>query len=602
MSYTINRFNGTQLIVLEDGTIDTSTSLSFIGRNYIGYGELQNENLLFLLENFANNNPPNRPIFGQTWYNTSTQNLNVYNGTEWKVVGSASVSQEAPTSGSGAFWYNSVSDQLFVFDEEWKLIGPEAVSGFGVTRLRSRTISGNSVLRPISELLVDNETLAIISNDDFTIDSTNTVDGFSSIQRGINLSNKTVNGSKLFNFVGDLVGNAQTATKLKNGISINGTFFTGETDVVIKSSTTGKLLAGDYITGSDFDGSTNITWNVNASSNNIIGSVVARDSVGNFFANTITADLIGDVTGNVTAVSGTSTFDVIQANSFIGNIISGNAFSATKLETARSINGVSFDGTSNITITSAANTLTGDVLSPSVLYSSLVQLGLLNSLRTKDAGVGVGDNNVLRLFADTGDQAKIRNDIANKALDIEVKDSTRVSGYGKFQFLPSSKSLDLSGDNVPSFIPSENNVYTLGLSTNKWKSVWSSNYYGAGADLAEKYHADNEYSPGTVLMFGGEKEVTLATEDTSRVAGVVSSDPAYVMNSDLTADKTAIVALQGRVPVKVKGRIQKGDMIVSAGSGYAKSCAEPQLGTVLGKALEDFDGVEGIIEVVVGRL
>lgn len=602
MSYIINRFNGTQLVVLEDGTIDTSTSLSFIGRNYIGYGELQNENLLFLLENFSNPNPPNRPISGQTWYNTDTQNLNVYNGTEWKDVGSASVSENAPVASSGALWYNNTTDQLLVFNEGWKLIGPEAVSGFGVTKLRSRAVLAGGVSRPISEMIVNNETVAIISNDNFTIDSNNLIDGFSQINRGINLSNKVISGSSLFNFTGDLIGNAQTATKLKNGININGTLFTGETDIVIKSSTTGKLNAGDYISGSDFDGATNITWSVNASPNNIIGSVVARDSVGNFFANTITADLIGDVTGNVTAINGTSTFDVIQANSFIGNVVSGNAFSSTKLETARNINGVAFDGTSNITIACAANTLVGDVLAPSVLYSSIIQLGLLNSLRTKDAGIGIGDNNIIKIFADVSDQAKIRNDIGNKSLDIEVKDPTIVSGYGKFQFLPASKTLELSGESAPSFVPGENNVYSLGIQTNKWKNVWSSNYYGSGADLAENYISDSVYPVGTVLMFGGEKEVTISSEDTPCVAGVVSSNPAYLMNSELDEENTVMVALQGRVPVKVRGKIKKGDMLISAGNGYAKSCQDPKLGTVIGKSLQDFDGNEGIVEIVVGRL
>ena len=65
MSYIINRFNGTQLVVLDDGTIDTSTSLGLVGRNYVGYGETQNENFVFLLENFANSAPPSRPITGQ---------------------------------------------------------------------------------------------------------------------------------------------------------------------------------------------------------------------------------------------------------------------------------------------------------------------------------------------------------------------------------------------------------------------------------------------------------------------------------------------------------------------------------------------------------
>jgi hypothetical protein len=122
------------------------------------------------------------------------------------------------------------------------------------------------------------------------------------------------------------------------------------------------------------------------------------------------------------------------------------------------------------------------------------------------------------------------------------------------------------------------------------------------ADLAEKYVADAEYAPGTVVMFGGDKEVTLASEGTKRVAGVVSSDPAYLMNDKLDGEHAIAIALQGRVPVLVRGKITKGDMLISAGGGRAMAAENPEIGTVIGKALEDFDGNLGIIEVVVGRL
>jgi hypothetical protein len=122
------------------------------------------------------------------------------------------------------------------------------------------------------------------------------------------------------------------------------------------------------------------------------------------------------------------------------------------------------------------------------------------------------------------------------------------------------------------------------------------------ADLAENYQADAVYEPGTVLMFGGEFEVTVADEDTIRVAGIVSTDPAYLMNIGLEGDKVVALALTGRVPCKVKGKIRKGDMLVSAGGGYARATDNPRLGAIIGKALENFDGDEGVIEVVVGRI
>jgi len=122
------------------------------------------------------------------------------------------------------------------------------------------------------------------------------------------------------------------------------------------------------------------------------------------------------------------------------------------------------------------------------------------------------------------------------------------------------------------------------------------------ADLAEKYSSDQTYAPCTVLEFGGSCEVTMAEDGTNRVAGVVSTNPAYAMNSGLESEFTAMIALQGRVPCKVRGKISKGDMLVSAGGGYARACRNPSIGTVIGKALEDFNGIEGVIEVVVGRL
>ena len=120
------------------------------------------------------------------------------------------------------------------------------------------------------------------------------------------------------------------------------------------------------------------------------------------------------------------------------------------------------------------------------------------------------------------------------------------------------------------------------------------------ADLAEKYEADADYAPGTVVHFGGDKEVAECDVDhCTRVAGVVSTAPAYRMNDGLEAEHTAMVALQGRVPCKVTGPVAKGDMMVSAGNGMARAEANPTYGAVIGKALENWEGGEGVIEVVV---
>jgi len=121
------------------------------------------------------------------------------------------------------------------------------------------------------------------------------------------------------------------------------------------------------------------------------------------------------------------------------------------------------------------------------------------------------------------------------------------------------------------------------------------------ADLAECYAADTYYDPGTVVEFGGEYELTIASENSASVAGIVSTNPAYLMNSAIEADFPVAVALTGRTPCKVHGPIRKGQMMVSAGAGYARASTNPTLGTVIGKSLENFEGNAGIIEVAVGR-
>ena len=121
--------------------------------------------------------------------------------------------------------------------------------------------------------------------------------------------------------------------------------------------------------------------------------------------------------------------------------------------------------------------------------------------------------------------------------------------------------------------------------------------------MAENYHADAIYSPGTVLHFGGGAEVSQCDVDhCTRIAGVVSTNPAYLMNNSISGKHVVSVALLGRVPCFVQGTVVKGDMMVSAGNGRARAESNPKLGAVIGKALEDFNGGEGVIEVVVGRI
>jgi hypothetical protein len=152
-------------------------------------------------------------------------------------------------------------------------------------------------------------------------------------------------------------------------------------------------------------------------------------------------------------------------------------------------------------------------------------------------------------------------------------------------------------------LPGANVTYNIGSNTAWWNTIYGKATQAQYADLAENYQADKQYTPGTVVMFGGENEVTVADADTTAVAGVVSTNPAHLMNGALTGVGVVALALQGRVPCNVIGPVKKGDMMVSAGFGYAKSSTDPKVGQVIGKALMDFPmSSKGVIEVVVGRV
>ncbi len=471
MAYTINKFNGTELVVLEDGTIDTSTSLGLVGRNYVGYGETQNENFVFLLENFSNTAPPARPLKGQTWFNSQSNLLHVYDGAKWAIVGAAVLSTTPPDGPSvGELWLRTTDNTLHTWTPSgWAFIGPEAVAGFGTTRARSTSLLDTTgTAHPVILLTVDGTVIGICSSIAFTIAASNAVEGFLDLESGITLSS-------LRKFKGSLVGNATSATFLENPRTINGVSFNGGSNITVKASTTNRLIRGDYLTGSNFDGSSEQTWSVDASSSNIIGKVVARNSSGGFAAGTITADLVGSVTGNVTAAAGTSTFNRVVANEFIGPTLSGNAFTATKLVTARTINGVLFDGTANVTVPANAETLTGTYINPTVSQSNLSTVGTLVNLNVADAGVTVGGQ--LKVLVDSA-VPTIRVTATNRKLNFDIVDTTQPGAVTDLSFIPASESLALGGLNAPAFIPDTEGVTNLGHPAAEWNNVYANNFRG----------------------------------------------------------------------------------------------------------------------------
>lgn len=470
MSYTIRKFNGTELVVLGDGTIDTSTSVALVGRNYTGYGELQNENFLFLLENFANDAPPPRPVVGQTWFSTLNNNLQVYDGQNWTLVGTAVVSSVEPEQPPvGSLWFNSDEQRLYCWTGQWVFVGPETSPGFSETRARSSTLLSDTGERyPVILMYVNDSIESIFSSSVFTISSVERPEGFTDLIAGLNFPNRGTQPT----IKGRLEGSSTQSTRLETPRLINGIGFNGTQDINITATTPFNLTRGDYLVGSNFNGSSQVTWRVDATPNNTIGTVVARDSAGDFSAGTITASLIGNVQGNVNVSVGTSIFNRIEANEIIGRDLSGNANTATRLRTARTINGVSFDGTQNVTVPVSGENVTGSRLANNIVNSNLSTLGTLTELFVDDSGIKIGNN--LNFFLDSG-VSTIEADNAS-GLTIKTLDASVVGNYSQLSFLSAATNLLRGGDNTSAFVPGNN--IDLGSSYNGFNKVYANQFVG----------------------------------------------------------------------------------------------------------------------------
>jgi hypothetical protein len=191
--------------------------------------------------------------------------------------------------------------------------------------------------------------------------------------------------------------------------------------------------------------------------------------------------------------------------------------------------------------------------------------------------------------------------VTNAFVDALNVDADTLDGISSASFMRSDATDSHSG----TFTPSTDNSIDLGSSSLRYNEVYAVTFQGTAssaqfADLAEKYESDAELDAGTVVMFGGEKEITACdSENCHAVAGVISTDPAYMMNA---GGEGQYVALTGRVPTKVTGPVAKGDLMVSAGNGMAKSNNEAQAGRIIGKAVESSEGGEAVIEVLVNMM
>jgi hypothetical protein len=239
MAYQLDRFNGTFLVQVDDQTINsTATDLRFVGRNYSGYGEIENENLLHLLENFANSSAPPRAISGQTWFDTSTKKLKIYDGNKFKVTTGAESSANAPTGlAVGDFWWDNQNEQIKVWNgNEFILVGPEKSPIFGATSTAPAVVKDSvGTDQQIIKFQVGGEVIAIVSRSTFNLSTViNPIPGFGLLKPGINFINSdptTGETSSVHRFN----GTASNAERL-GGFTVDSFLRSGNTNFVSQVS------------------------------------------------------------------------------------------------------------------------------------------------------------------------------------------------------------------------------------------------------------------------------------------------------------------------------------------------------------------------------
>jgi hypothetical protein len=248
MAYVINNTRGTALTTITDGTVDNTTSLQLFGKSYSGFGEGLNENLVKLLENSANSAAPSAPLEGELWFDTSTSQIKVYDGSSFKPTGGAKVQTTQPTSPSaGDLWQDSTNNQLYFYTgSAWLLVGPQYTTGQTLSGWKIETVTASGVSKVISSMYVGNIRVAILSKETFTPDSA--ITGFASVSAGLTL-NSTLGAS--------FSGNSSQASAI---------------DVSSTTNTSGTVIAGGNFLRADAADTTTGALTIDADGGIIVGS------------------------------------------------------------------------------------------------------------------------------------------------------------------------------------------------------------------------------------------------------------------------------------------------------------------------------------------
>jgi hypothetical protein len=530
MPYILKKSNGRALTTVADGSVDTTTPLTFVGKNYAGYGQIENQNLVYLLENFANASQPAKAVVGQLWFDSTSKNLKVYDGTRFKSLAQFNSTGSAPANNvKGDLWFNESEQKLYLYNgSRFVFIGPQDSQIAGVQVTSTTVLDDNNNQRYVMKFTItdpntNEQTIAgVISKDSFTPNPVDDLiaEGFNTIKAGITLpGSNAVNGnteSSQFYFWGT------TPNSLGLYNQVTETYHT----------------ANEYLLATDYYSNLNSGFSIN----NDAGLVVGYSGVLK-----IHADSAGPYAeGKISAINGSK--------------ISLNAVNTL---TSVLTNMVTFDQNNVV-----PNTTWGINLGTTVKYfnNAYITTGTITNVYSPNfVGTLTG-----RLVG------TVTGNLTGNTY------GSHIGGVVTTIITANGGSAQLDGN---------------------WSLTSGSTLKATYADLAERYHADAVYDFGTVLVVGGENEVTVSTNRADiSVAGVVSNNPAYMMNSEAGTNEThPYIALKGRVPCRVTGIIYKGNLLVSSSmAGHAELYQEgdnPQ--AVIGVALENFSGHSGIVEIKV---
>ena len=438
--------------------------------------------------------------------------------------------------------------------------------------------------------------------------------------------------------VGNIGATAVVAT------NVTGTLQTAAQTNVTSVGTLGSLSVTGNVTGGNLNSNAAVTGVTGVFSGNISASYytgngslltgIDATAIQNGTAN-VRAFLNGNVTvsaagtANVLVVTSTGaniagTLNTGTGNANVGNI-GATAVVATNLtgtlQTAAQTNITSVGTLGSLTVTGNIGggnvnaILNGSGANVTSISATNISSGTLDQARLANAAVTLGST-ALTLGSTVTTVAGLTSvtsttfvgaltGAATTAGTVTTAAQANITSVGTLTALTVSGAITVNSGAAATAIVNGGTAGSgnIGSSGQGFNTIFAKATSAQYADLAEMYEADQIIDPGTVVCFGGTKEITVCGSNaSSRVAGVVSTNPSYIMNSGLQGEYVVPVTLQGRVPVRVTGVIAKGDMMVATADGRARAEKKPKIGTVIGKALADFDGTDGVIEVVVGRV